>query len=287
MSVFLSRRWKRQPQGAVEIDWANPLARGLCACAIPGGGVFDPVRRGVSQATGDYRALDGGPDGRGFGPYSTWANSTIRLSGDNPAQGSGWLKPSGGVTVLAYVWARGARVGASPILMHGAATQAPYAVWSLFMNASGVVGFGADPGGVSTEISDPTSATIIGSRPIVLIGTYDGAAMRLYKDGREFNNTAASGALDYFAGSTGNNLRAVAIGSYPSWDTNDRRFDGAIYLCSLWDRGLSAVEARAISENPWQVFRPRTIRAYPTIPAAPTGPAIPVVAHHYRMLGAI
>ncbi|MCD6674849.1 MAG: hypothetical protein LT106_18605 [Burkholderiaceae bacterium] len=34
-AIFLPRRWRHQPQGAVEIDWRNPLTAGLVFCYSP------------------------------------------------------------------------------------------------------------------------------------------------------------------------------------------------------------------------------------------------------------
>lgn len=52
--VYLPGRWRRQPQGAVEIDWSHPMARGLLSLARLDGPETsrDYVRRSALQSVG-------------------------------------------------------------------------------------------------------------------------------------------------------------------------------------------------------------------------------------------
>jgi hypothetical protein len=50
-------------------------------------------------------------------------------------------------------------------------------------------------------------------------------------------------------------------------------FTGFVYVALAWARALADAEMRALHENPWQLFRPRTLRIY-SLPAS----GIPVLS---------
>lgn len=79
------------------------------------------------------------------------------------------------------------------------------------------------------------AGTIAASRRSHVVGTYDGATMRLWVDGVEVASRALSGAADQ-------TLAGARIGS---WDGHERFFAGAIDEAALYDKALSAAQVAA------------------------------------------
>ena len=76
------------------------------------------------------------------------------------------------------------------------------------------------------------AGTIAAGRRSHVVGTYDGATMRLWVDGAEVASRALSGAADQ-------TLAGARIGS---WDGRERFFAGVIDEAALYDKALSAAQ---------------------------------------------
>jgi hypothetical protein len=79
-----------------------------------------------------------------------------------------------------------------------------------------------------------------------IAGTYDGASVKVYLDGREEASAASTLTLDV----TG--LAPYRLGNNGALDGD---LNGLIALAAVWDRVLSKGELRALHINPWALFR--------------------------------
>ena len=85
-----------------------------------------------------------------------------------------------------------------------------------------------------------------------LLGTYDGSAVKLFINGELIGTTFTTGSFE-----NGNNTY-VAIGTdYPGTSNNEfRAFQGKIYLANVYNTGKTNDQAKALADNPYQIFEP-------------------------------
>lgn len=135
--------------------------------------------------------------------------------------------------------------GAAQIIGVLHSSDSPYNILSLYdASGTGTMTLGASPGGSFTSLS---GGAMTNNALEFWVGTYDGATLRLYKNGVQQSSTSASGAL-----STHANLIPVVLnygdGGY------SRTFNGQFFLGGMapicWDAEFIAKVAR----NPWQLF---------------------------------
>lgn len=75
-----------------------------------------------------------------------------------------------------------------------------------------------------------------------IVGTWDGATQKLYRDGIELLSQSRSGTI------TANNATAT-IGGLPS--AGGEQFGGSMSFVRVWNRGLSPSEIKQLYKNPW------------------------------------
>lgn len=240
MSVLLPQRLRRQPQGAVQVNWGNSLTNGLRAVWHPAAGQYIGPGNTPTPTAGTYSYLADSTGGYGV-KFNGAANARIAL----PAGSAGFAANYSG-TRLVLFRANAANLGlvsgtvASTLGMRlNSATQ-------IALVASGAVVIGS----VS---SIPTS-----SGPTVALCTADSVSTqtRMHINGQLLVNTTYSG---YAASTAG-----VWVGAITNHSSASNFF-----LALSWDRALSIPEAAAIQENPWQIFKPGIRRSY-FLPLAPS-----------------
>ena len=234
------KRWTRQPQGAVEIDWSNPLTRGLQCALSP---YFEHVknRRPTYSGTMAYgtsafgRSLKGNNAGLAFVPVSgvsdpmtmLYAGSINRTANPNLVAGLG---SSTGSQVLAFQFST-TQIGNKTILRQTSGDT------NRFFN---------------------NNLNTVSAAKVALCAVATGASLDVY-----WNGTLDNGSISIQ--STGDNSafdRACLGGIRRTGNTNaDTGTDGALFC--YWNRALTASEIASISANPWQIFKPvtRTIGA--------------------------
>jgi hypothetical protein len=257
-SLLLPRRFYNQPQGAVAIDWSNPLAQTSCAVALPTAG-------GVVQFS-NVRTVDalGTPSGAGIGSYSgqiglgvgdrgTRTTNTMRLHSVGNATTTAWEQPTAQATWMLHCIRYGNNAnGNAPIFGNTSATQSPFSAW-LILDGSGTGNFVLEcSAGGSTRTLNFGGGSLPNNQPLVLVGRYNGAALEGFRNGQKLaGSTACTGNITYPNSSD----RGPFIGNFYNFTVNARSFNGQAFLAALWPVALSDEEIANLSANPYQIFK--------------------------------
>jgi len=220
---------RQQPNRAAEIDWSNPVTRGLQM-------LFDGARnRDVTTGRG-FTPHVPTPCKDGLAHNVTGASSSSQLLNKT-------FVPGSGLTVLALVNHDAPNTGLQ---------------WQWF---TGVGSYGANAyfsfgpiAGASIEVAnnqDQYSGTI-GSLQSAGTHSYamtheNGTTLKGYVDGRQSGSATHSFSLP-----TG--PQPVQLGAGQS-DYMNEYFVGRYLLVAYWNRALSAAEIDALHRNPWQLFK--------------------------------
>ena len=233
--------WTQQPQGAVEIDWSNPLTRGLTYATADGaGGAVSSITSLGSVpkiadrwGKGDY--FDGSSQKTAVDPLAGRSlDSTVVILHKSTV-----LPPNG----PAYCHVLASTTGS---------TSADYFGWILMLgNGTGFPLFRVYQSiyGAQDAACDATTGALNDGKPHVTIATVfgkAGGAMTLDVDGK----TVASSTHPKGLYSRTNNL-AIGKARHDFWGG----FEGSIGAVFVFDRALSAKERSSLSANPWQIFK--------------------------------
>lgn len=267
--LFLPRRWTRQPQGPVEIDWSNPIARGIVAAINSGSGPIELVSR-QPMTYGNF-GMAATQDGLSFK-----ANKLTAYT-------DSWLIPVprksyAGLSTLLRTRIANLNDG-YPGLMNGAAVN----------SVNGLVNVGLALGNASGSRFDLMSPTLTihgaswNNYSTVCECAYGGFDWRYFGDGlnvrtigQTWNKSKNSGYGRMFI-STGEIPRTggTPITTDSVWTNSSSSglvrignvgttFGAEHYVSEwvLWDRDLDATEFASLMEAPYQVFRPRRAVLY-------------------------
>lgn len=206
--------WDSQPQEAMEIDWSNPLARGLVAVACPAL-TGETVLSGTLAKVARIRGVSY------FGTMRFSVGATYSLS--SPHTVFTLFRPEGTVSALS---------------VHTGHSTAGQSFWMGQGNSGEIFVTGG---------SNANAGTYSLGRDYAIAGVYSGATIYAYVDGVQTataaNSTSGTGKLV---------LMSLGAGGFPSL--------GSVALSMAFDRALTASEIYSLSQNPWQLFAPRTIQ---------------------------
>lgn len=253
-AIILPHRWQQQPRGPALIDTSNPLAKGLAWCrtyaqnglSMWGESPFlPPANWGVTidgtvalnTGTGGYCAKCGGSSSL---TYDENVGSGTKPIGDKIAS-------TGEMTV--FVIARRDGTGSGE---EGIAGPASGARWRLTANSAGDKKLRWLILGAATNVYATTA--IVDGVDFSGGGTVTPSRLAIYFNGVE--EAATTGDTINTAGQT------WRIGN------GQGNFNGGVYFAALWWRALSALEFRALSREPYSLFRPLRRRLYLFPPAA-------------------
>lgn len=239
MAKIITPRWVNQPQFPLEIDWSNPITRGIRNCIVNGIPI-DLVRKNAPfQYNGSY-----GKGSARWGRSRKYNGSASVSDGYDASWVSNNMRPSIGVVYE---------------IETSGATQRLAALG--FQGGTGgmVVSIGATGTIIRNIGSDGTGAAIFADGPTVnlnqvysTVGTYDGANLWLYHE----TNAPVSTAM-----ATG--IRIVSTPRYFRFGGDDNQsaswLNGQVYLGVAWDRPLSKEEAYSFNTNPYQIFRQQSV----------------------------
>lgn len=244
------QRRASQPQTISQINSANALSRGLVAAAIPstgqilGVGLHDKYGKPSGTSIKILSGLGGlGVDGR------TSSTDAYRLNAAANQTNTVWERPvvAGSWAVVCVRYGNQAN-GNAPVFGNQSTATAPYSAWAIVdRNGTDQVSVECSAGG-TVRVLD-TSAAFGNNKITVIVGTYDGANLRCYKNGTLIGTLACTGNLTY----PNNSDRGPAIGNFYNYTASARSFNGAVYLASLWERALTPTEVFAFASNPWQI----------------------------------
>ena len=238
-SLILPRRFTRQPQGPVEIDWNNPLTDGLIVAFSAGSGF-----RNIAASTELVKV--GTPNLSAVTQEGVAANFAL-ASNDGLSVGTSSVYNPSEQTI--FVIANPTSFGTSQGMM-------------LFTRDSNTLGrsfdldiynfssFGAryyvNGGGTlnTNELRENVAPT---AKRYAVCATQIGSNAVLYLDGK---SVASSSGFQSIASSTGDTQigRRTYVGYTQS-------LNGTLPFAAMWERALSLDEVVAVNNNPWQLFR--------------------------------
>lgn len=243
--LILPNQWTRQPQTPVQIDWSNPLTQGLIG-AINAGAPVD-TRVGTVPFVATAQGIGHNANGSSYlvtnATRPVGSAATIFHLGNLIQNTAGVGGHTGGIGTTSS--------GTQLFIIqnNNSGTTKPRALIRL-----------VDAGGVSTAESATLGAGVSSTAIEPWAATYAGtaASLTLYRNGVNDTggraNTAASGAATA--------LNRVSLGGVDR-GTDSFSPSGQITLLSLaWDRALSAAEIKALSANPWQIFKAQSRRIF-------------------------
>lgn len=247
--------WTTQPQEPVGIDWGNPINEDLATASIPG----------VASIL----------------MYPQKSSSTLASSRELYKFGYALRKPIGNTAGLVFnspghlVTSDGAYTGDFTILFLGKAEQNTTRGVAFFqIQESGgfpCVAFGTNMTNADTDSSGTLGVSIFNggwqweyASGVVVANESAAFACRrktgvpgLFKNGVQLSVSSGSGGGSPFStGAVGSSSAQIVIQGRPNNSTPGIDLLSGVWT---WNRALSDTEIASISDNPWQLFAPRSI----------------------------
>jgi len=246
IGMFVDVPWTTQPQGPVEIDWSNPLTKGLYFTTGPKIDFYNYTNR---------NAVTNGVSEAGTGPIFTASSSQVlyQFISKYPKYQSygvfsGFYTTGHSVLVLGST---GAITGSKRTLF-GVST--PYDRMIGITAAATTNSFEYEAYGSANRViatssftSDYNTHCVIGVSypyPTNWHGVYVDGVLGMANTGYAGNDPGVSYSL------IGSRLASGDFGDY---------HNGQVLLVIQWNRNLSDAEVRSLSANPWQIFEPRKV----------------------------
>lgn len=241
----------QQPQGAVQIDWSNPLARGLVLAQV-GDELSEKVN---NKPAGNY--FEDGPrppsifanTGRGLnfsgGPYE------LQFDYFKPGQ-----KPTTAFSILTITKPVSNQAANTAGYILQSLSNTNQAQWGLdfYVSSFTTNGFGLNvrnSGGFSYGTNAPVGDNYQFTKPLIVSGSAGTTQnSKIYLNGEL---KGVGGTLnDFLFQSNELNNSKPYMGSY----------NGSTYLNLIWNRTLTDSEHLQLAQNPWQLFKPAAGRTY-------------------------
>ena len=258
MALLRPSVWTQQPQQACEIDWSNPITRGLVV-AISGA---NPRLNSALNKPASFVGTPGSAltiDGRSteFTRSSTQGISVGTSDAFNPAA----------ITLLS-IYTPKSLATASAHMLFSRDDNSLGRAFSLDMHWN--TGFGvryyvAGGGTVGTNELRSGVSSLVGKR-YVIAARQIGSSAALFVDGTLASSSAAFTVKPSATGDT-----RIGIRTYSG---SNEAADGFIPLSLMWNRALSDSEIRSISQKPWQIFKPIPRRIFAEVSAGGGGVTI-------------
>ena len=159
------------------------------------------------------------------------------------------LSPATAVSVLAALWLETSSGANERIFQHQNAGS-PYQGYALTRNAAGKIVFGAgNSGGIITEVTEPVA--VLGFH--AYMGTFDGANVRLYRDGVLIATAVRASGISY------SGTYYPLLGGYGNVTTT-QYLRGKHLLLGVWsERAFSGLESQYLTEDYLRVRESQTI----------------------------
>jgi hypothetical protein len=250
--------WTQQPQQAVGIDLGNPIARGAYAWTPHNPRQLVGAR--TVQAFGET-AYNSSPVGdKGVArKWSRSANAGVDFGTQQI------ITQNSGVTVLVVAAPTSAatmKVPFSQRVAGGSYTQTDFVFNSSSIDSLGATAgtvvlttYHSAPGGVKadSQIDGKTHCWIAGN------GSANGY---IYRDGVKQTLSTSTRISTFY-----NASQKLRVGNMGDDASTTHPCDDPVYLVVVWDRLLSEAEAKTVSENPWQIFKPIPRRIFVPVSA--------------------
>lgn len=236
--------WAEQPQVVAEVDWSNPLSRGLVFAAYGGGpdiisGTLPtyasgasriPISDGVASASGAGNIIYVLPSGHKL--YSITTTDTVFAS-----ERVNTVMPYGGLCLVDY-----RQTGGSPYIAWGYTSD----------NVGTSPQDWVAPDGSTFSDGQTASARIAAANKVSHGKVRTTTETRYFVDGNLVETKARAAITPDFV-----NKQPLAVGNAGS----------ALSVLLIWDRPLSDQEYKTVHQNPWQLLAPQ----FNIIPLAGSG----------------
>lgn len=231
----------QMPIGPVEIDWVNPLARGLVFAVFLENGNTQPILGGIKNA-----ALDLG----GAGIH-------------------GWDQTVGATTsTLQYPIPKGLDYSCGTIAMSFERVEAPQEFAKLFITVGSEFQLYRVSSDSTVELQiGGTTGSATFTDPVFEVGV-EKAITVTWDDVANFRQYIVNGAKGTHGGSFTGGAESNATYHLGNRENGERYAGGIIRYNLIWDRVLTDPEMADISANPYQVLKPVTDPYYFTAAAA-------------------
>jgi len=245
-----------KPPPGIKLNHAHPLARGLVGCWLmnegTGSKVADLSGNGndgdIEGATWAGSKSGGGLDFDGTDDYIRIANSDSLNFG------------SGAFSVSAWVNSSASYAGAEGEIVEKRGETVPY--WVLRFED------GASAGKIHFQVADAeadyanslsSSTYNDGAWHYIVAVYYGNSTSKIYIDGEHESVDTASGTVGVFDAGDDVLIGKFVLGDY---------FNDSIDEVRIWNRDLSATEAKELSQNPYGMFDYTRTLFKPPIPAS-------------------
>lgn len=262
-AIFLPRKWLLQPQGAVTVDWRNPLTQDLRLAVLPHV-PFELVYRTPFYSRKRTRT--------GVGGIATDPTDTSQYTKLAPFSGSSSdlaqrYDVTGPMSVMAvcrqtietnngYTFLRGN--GSSTVSwgvgLHGGSRDGPIV-------RIGGAASGTPPSNNSSMVKSPHVVAAVGDTSVVR-GYYDGS--KFYESGAYTDQSAYYG----YSGTPSDN-RTILVGSQSATSASGANVE--CYAGFMWARALRPDEVRELADAPYQLFRAPSHRIWFDVGASSGG----------------
>jgi len=254
-AIILPDRWKRQPQGAVGIDWSNQLTEGLQYAVCP-------------TIAGSFNIVDKVPS---TSDTATRARGSFEFNGTNT-----YVKhPSGNINLASSSGVSSLVIAKTPVDANDdLICQASSTERSLEFIVE--TSFGAlRLGSYRYEASSFQDNLWLGSTTIALNSDFIasisfpnnrvGAQPTMFLNGKKETTTNTYWTGDGSVVLSRDITTPITLGH----DNAANYFIGNIYLALIWDRKLSDEKHALLHANPWQIFKKKSRILYFDAPSFP------------------
>lgn len=252
--------WRSQPQTIAQIDWSNPVTRGLIGCYMGSGS--DPARN-LASPLNQFT-----PSGSGASRTGTASGIGYALDGASYLQDQNFPDVGSGRTLLALI---------NPASLP--ASNANVMVWSqsattselnqLSFDSAGRVGVDCYRNGTAGRATTTGAVTL--NKWQVVAAIYPSDASRSACLDNEIATTVNTALPQFVVGNW------LTLG-YAPWAGVDF-FTGGVALSLVWGRGITDAEYQSVVKNPWQVFAPLLRRIWVGVSAGGGGTFLPQFAN--------
>lgn len=215
-----------QPQYPVDIDWSNPLTNGLALARNQANEYGSGLAPFVYSNGVNQRAVSATSGGVVLPPTQIGPEGTILFIAKNKV----------GTGTSEYFWDGETATNRD-----------------IFYTAGGTETFGWYIGGVQIADATPIGASFLDSTvPTVATLAWSNGSQQAYKNG--VLHTSKAVALSV------NTTRSIRL--YSRYTSNEGMLTGGMALFLYFNRKLSAVEIKSLSDNPWQIFKSQSRRIW-------------------------
>lgn len=226
----------QKPPPGTFIDWSHPVSRGLIACLLfneDGGDKVYDLCGNANDGTISAATWDAGVRGPTLLFNGTSAFVTVSNSPElNPGQ----------ITIVTRVLRTSGVGGINFVDKPFTSHNPPFYQYALQHFQAGV-SFNVDVNGTLKSTTAANTPVPLGESHVIA-ATYDGATLRIYRDGVETDTTVAAGSITAYA----TDLKIGRVANAASY------FPGQIEFVFLYNRALSASEIAELYANPHCFF---------------------------------